>query len=204
VTEADDDNDKSENLGPALAACSPMERKFVRALFDDSGGRGVYARAAKAAGYSDKSVAGLSRAANKLRHRPHVVSAIAEMAKAEIRQRAPLAVKTVMDVMRRGEPADRLRAARTVLERVDPTEQRVSLDVHVNDANKDDLAVKYLKELILMGTPREGLVRFFGFSGLPRYETMLREKCAREGQPYPTSKVITHAPRAERPEGDAP
>lgn len=181
---ADDD---VENLGPAMAECTPPERKFVRALFDDDGQkRGLFARAAKAAGYSATSNDGLSRAANKLFHRPRVIAAIQELTKLLIRKDAPMAVRTVREIMSDKSHRDRLKAARTVLERVDAVEQHHKVDVEINDRRKshDEQAIEILRYYKSLGLDRDALEKIFGFSG----HSILEEKLAKAD----ATRAITH------------
>ena len=119
-------DDDPAHMGPAMSECTSPERKFVRALFDDPdpGRKGAVMRAAKAAGYSNSSNANLSGSGNKLFHRPRVVAAMKEMTSLLIRSDGPVAVQAVRDIVKDKNHKDRLKASRTILERIDPVEQK--------------------------------------------------------------------------------
>jgi hypothetical protein len=172
---AEDESD----LGPAMLACSKQERIFVRALFEKPG-HGAGARAARAAGYGSKGGATNTpaRSANRLFNRPRVIAAIGEMTGQLLRSEAPMAVKTVKEIMRDTTHKDRLKAARTVIERADPAETRFSGEMrHVisNAPGSDAEGIKLLAWLKSQGANQELLLNMFGLNGLPRLERKLIE-----------------------------
>jgi phage terminase small subunit len=170
----DEDEDA---LGPAMTACSKQERIFVRALFE-APGHGAGARAARAAGYGSKDGATNTpaRSANRLFNRPRVIAAIAEMTGQQLRSDGPMAVKVVKDILADVTHKDRLKAARTVFERADPAEQRISADIHhtiTDKRERDKTTLDFLRMLKAANTNHDALVKIFGFSGLSFYENKL-------------------------------
>src|ERR1017187_6124851 len=142
---AEDESD----LGPAMLALRPQERIFVRELFT-SPGHGAGAKAARAAGYGMKGGAKntAARSANRLFNRPRVIAAIAEMTGQQLRSDGPMAVKTVREIMKDTDHKDRLKAARTVLERADPAETRFSGEMHHTISNAPGSDAEGLKVLV--------------------------------------------------------
>src|SRR5450759_1929202 len=135
---ADEDEDE---LGPKMAACSKQERLFVRALFANPG-HGAGARAARLAGYGNANSPNVTfwRAANRLFNRPRVADAIAEMTRLLMRSEAPQAVQAVREIIKDKSHKDRLKAARSVIDRADPAEQRFVGEMHhtVEDRRERD------------------------------------------------------------------
>ena len=170
---AEDESD----LGPAMLACSKQERIFVRALFEKPG-HGAGARAARAAGYGSKGGATNTpaRSANRLFNRPRVIAAISEMTGQQLRSGGPMAVKTVREIMADKTHKDRLKAARTIIERADPAETRFSGEMHHTISNapgSDEEGLKVLVWLQSMNVPREKQIETLGYSGLPILEAKL-------------------------------
>ena len=171
-------DDADDDLGPAMAGCSKQERLFVRALFEHAG-HGAGAKAARVAGYGNKDspTGTFARSANRLFNRPRVIAAIAEVTGQSLRSDGPMAVKTVREIMKDKTHKDRLKAARTVIERADPAEQRFSgqMDHTITDnrVGSDAEGIKFLAMMKRDGANREFLINFFGANGLPRLEKLL-------------------------------
>ncbi len=96
-------------LGPAMLACTPVERRFALAAV-------MYPLAkdwhiAKAAGCSDKSHGYLRRAAHRFFHSERVLAAIRECADKEVRSSGMLAVATIKKIVRNDEHRDQFKAA---------------------------------------------------------------------------------------------
>jgi hypothetical protein len=91
----------------------------------------------------------------------------------QIRSSAPEAIAAVREIIANPDHRDRLKAAQTVLERIEPTMQR--LDVHVKHelVDREQEAINYLRKLRELGVSREKLEEELGFSDLPRYERLL-------------------------------
>lgn len=101
--------DAEGNLGPAMAALNPAQRRFAMAAV-------MYPFAkdwqiAKAAGYSDKSHGYLRKAACVMFHDEKILAAIRECADREVRSGAMLGVATIKKIVRRDGDKDQLKAA---------------------------------------------------------------------------------------------
>lgn len=165
------------NYGPAMTLLRPRQRRFVEALFEQRPGYGAYSGAARVAGYGNKegtsTAESIGAIAQRLLSDDKVIAAIAEVAKKRIRADAPAAVRAVADIVNDPTHKDRLRAATTILERIDPVETKHSVAVthEIVDHTRD--AVDMLRRLLEIGATREMLVKEFGFTGLSRYEKLL-------------------------------
>jgi phage terminase small subunit len=107
---------------------SLKERTFVDRYLALGGGRGAGSKAAQLAGYS-ASWSGI--AAHRMLRRPRVIRAIEEESKRLVRALGPQAIKVIKEIMDDREHKDRLKAARTVLERFDPAFLGVQHQHHV-------------------------------------------------------------------------
>jgi len=97
---------------------SLKERTFVDRYLALGGTHGAGKKAAQLAGYPT-SWSGI--AAHRLLRRPRVMRAIEQESKRLVRALGPQAIKVIKEIMDDREHKDRLKAARTVLERFDPT-----------------------------------------------------------------------------------
>ena len=170
------DEDEDE-LGPKMAICSKQERLFVRALFAHPG-HGAGARAARLAGYGNAQSPNVTfwRAANRLFNRERVANAISEMTRLLMRSAAPAAVQAVTEIIRDKTHKDRLKAARSVIDRADPVEQRFVGEMHhtvTDKRERDKTTLDFLRMLKAANTNHDALVKIFGFSGLSFYENKL-------------------------------
>src|SRR6516165_7484006 len=128
---------------------NPRERAFVVALFmpDMTG-----TAAAKAAGFGveGKSTnATFGRIAHRKLSQAHIVAAIEEESRRVVRSLAPSAVRALREILEDPKHRDRLKAARTVLERVDPSMMRFEHqhDVRVRVTDHDSEAVAMLRQM---------------------------------------------------------
>jgi phage terminase small subunit len=96
---------------------SLKERTFVDRYLALGGQRGAGTKAAQLAGYSASWSA---IAAHRMLRRPRVMRAIEEESKRLVRALGPQAIKVIKEILDDREHKDRLKAARTVLERIDP------------------------------------------------------------------------------------
>ena len=96
---------------------SLKERAFVDRYLALGGERGAGTKAAQLAGYSASWSA---IAAHRMLRRPRVMRAIEEESKRLVRALGPHAIKVIKEILDDREHKDRLKAARTVLERIDP------------------------------------------------------------------------------------
>lgn len=179
-----DDDFSDVDLGPAMQACSAMERRFV--WFFVTGDEDDATDAARKAGYVDNGNGAIRVTAHRLRHRERVIEAIKEVAAAELRAQIVPVLHATKRIIRNPKHPDHARTLATMLSRLGHGEKG-SLDVNVSGQvtlSHTDASLNDLRILREMGVSRDVLERAFGFSGLPRLEKMLEE---REGR---SSKLI--------------
>ncbi len=135
-------------LSAAEAACSAMERRFVYWLMNLPPKRGFRVRAARLAGFGkDSTPHVLNSIAQDLLNKQRVVDLISEITRKQIRSAAPEAIAAVREIIADPEHRDRLKAASTILERIEPTMQRIDMHVRHEVINRDAEAVAYLRKL---------------------------------------------------------
>jgi hypothetical protein len=96
---------------------SLREATFVDRFLALGGGRGVGTKAAQLAGYPASWAA---IASHRMLRRPRVMRAIEAESKRLVRALGPRAIRVIGEILDDREHKDRLKAARTVLERIDP------------------------------------------------------------------------------------
>jgi hypothetical protein len=161
-------------LSATESVCSPMERRFAHWLLNLPPKKGFRVRAAKLAGYGKNSTPHvLNSIAQDLLSKQRVIDLIAEITRKQIRSSAPEAVAAVREIIANPEHRDRLKAAQTVLERIEPTMQRLDVHVKHETVDRNAEAVAYLRKLLTLGVPRDKLEQELGYSDLPRYERLL-------------------------------
>jgi hypothetical protein len=164
-------------LSAAEAACSARERRFVYWLLNLPPKKGFRVRAARLAGFGAKfssSPHNVNSIAQALLSQQRIIDLIVEVTKKQIRSSAPEALAAVREIIADSAHRDRLKAAQTILERVEPTMQRVDVNVRHEVVDRDGEAVSYLRKLKSLGVSREKLEEELGFSDLPRYERLLQ------------------------------
>ena len=174
VTPARRKDEVEGQLSEREAACSPMERRFVHWLMNLPPKHGFRVRAARLAGYGKNSSPHVVNSiAQDLLAKQNVVNLIEEVTRKQIRSAAPEAIAAVREIIADPQHRDRLKAATVILERIEPTLQR--LDVHVKHevVDRDAEAVAYLRKLKALGVERSKLEEELGYSDLPRYERLL-------------------------------
>ncbi|MCI0539658.1 MAG: hypothetical protein L0Z50_30995 [Verrucomicrobiales bacterium] len=168
------------DFGEAVAALPDKQRDFVLAFMNEPSGPDALANAADIAGISE-------RTARRLLRSRAVLAALKELGKAEVLALAPSALAAVRDIIARPHSKDQLRAAQTILDRVDPIVQKME----VKAVDTEAITLKHLRHLMEIGATREVLVREFGEYGLSRYMAMLEAK--------PVVPVIDATPVVEAP-----
>ncbi len=115
--------------GPAMAALTERQRRYVRALFDAprSHGSGVFA--AKAAGYSASSRAVLASTAWQLNSDPKVQAAVAEMSQQFLITLGPVAVRTMKRILDTPNHKELGRVIGLVMDRVSPVQSTAIVKV---------------------------------------------------------------------------
>jgi hypothetical protein len=161
-------------LSAVEAACSPKERRFVYWLLNLPPKTGFRVRAARLAGFGkDSTPHVLNSITQVLLRRQCVVDLIVEVTRKQIRSSAPEALAAVREIIADPEHRDRLRAAQTILERIEPTMQRIDVSVKHEVIDRDGEAVAYLRKLKELNVSRAKLEEELGYSDLPRYERLL-------------------------------
>ena len=127
-----------ENLGPAMRALRPRQRRFVVALLHLGGiGARQNAEAAREAGYTGDRLT-ITRTAHRLAHDPMVLAAIEEEGRKRLHAGIITATSALVEIASDPLHKDRLKAAGMVLDRVGmhaTTEHRV-LTAHVGGGDK--------------------------------------------------------------------
>lgn len=134
-----------EDLGPAMLACTPTQRRFVIGWIK-SGGKNA-ARVARAAGYSDHLEAAKVQAHRAL-HSPRVQRALHEEAGRRLDGVAALAVAVLETNLRSSDPKARQAAADSILDRTGyarRTEQAVQVE-HKTERRSYDQLLAAVKE----------------------------------------------------------
>jgi phage terminase small subunit len=150
---------------------SPKERIFVDRYLALGGKRGAGKQAAEAAGFPASWAA---IASHRLLRRPRVMRAIEEESKRLVRALGPQAIKVIKEILDDRRHKDRLKAARTVLERIDPTFFGVQHQHHVEVAESGvELALKMLRVMRELRVPIEVQRERLGVNLFPRLEAML-------------------------------
>jgi hypothetical protein len=168
-------------LTPAEASCTPQERRFVHWLLNLPPKRGFKVQAARLAGYGKNSTPHVINATTqRLLGQQRVVDLIVEVTRKQIRTSAPEALAAVREIIGDPEHRDRLKAAQTILERIEPTMQRIDVSVKHEVIDRDGEAVAYLRKLKELGVSRSKMEDELGYSDLPRYERLLELEDAKK------------------------
>jgi hypothetical protein len=145
------------NLGPAMKACTPVERRFAMAAV-------MYPLAkdwqiAKAAGCSDKSHGYLRRAAHRFFHSERVLAAIKECADKEIRGSAMLGIATIKKIVRSDMHKDQLKAAQTLVGLAGFTiDQNINLKQTIKDESGAAIMAQIKQLAAKLGVPMQALL----------------------------------------------
>jgi hypothetical protein len=171
-------------LSAAEAACSARERRFVYWLLNLPPKKGFRVQAARLAGFGEASTPHvLNSIAQTLLAQQRITDLIVEVTRKQIRSSAPEALAAVREIIADPDHRDRLKAAQTILERVEPTMQRIDVSVKHEVIDRDGEAVAYLRKLKELNVSREKLEEELGYSDLPRYERLLQLEDAKNGTP---------------------
>jgi hypothetical protein len=164
---------ESGDLHPDLVACTPQERVFIQTYCEGGGTYGSIAAAVRAAEYGTESSSAKSigNIGQRLLQYPRIVAGIAAYTKTQIRSLAPLAVAAVRTIVDDPTHKDRLKAANSILERIDPVVTKHEVTVEHIDHNAE--LIKLLRKDKADGASRDFLEKRFGPIGLARLEEML-------------------------------
>jgi hypothetical protein len=136
------------------------------------------AEAVRLAGYQVSSPQSATSLAYKLDHDPRMEMAWIEMCRAQLKRLGGKAINALDETISMPMHPQRIKAALAVVDRIDPTVQRVEVKHEKVDQTTE--ALKYLDHLLSLGTPREVLEREFGKFGLSHYSRLLAEKKSAE------------------------
>ncbi len=162
-----------------MSACLPKERAFIAALLEGKSGAQAAREAAYGAEDGTSTAETMARIAHRTLGRSRVVDALAEQSRKTIRSLAPSAIQAVKDILTTTSHKDRAKVALNLIERIDPTVQRVDAHVvhEIVDHRRD--AIEQLRSLKALGVAREKLEELFGFTGLPMLEKQLADQDAK-------------------------
>lgn len=174
--------DLPAQLGPKMLACSERERRFVWEFLLN--GMEDASDAARKAGCSDPGPhsSAIRVRGHELRHRPRVIEAMQEVARAHFGGLLLPSVLACEDMILNPKHPDRAKMALAVLSAHglgDRTKVDVNFSGEVN-VNHTDAALEDLRRMLALRVPRETLLEVFGHSGLTRYERMLAELDAKQ------------------------
>lgn len=119
--------------GPAMAAITPQQRKFVQVLYENPGIDGV--KALRKIGYMGNMEAA-KKMSFRLRHNVKVLDAIAEYGRHEYQAKLSLAVGAADEILRDPKHRDRVKVLHGVLDRVGMhtvSETRVTHQISIED-----------------------------------------------------------------------
>jgi phage terminase small subunit len=148
-----------EKLGPAMSALNEKQREFVRQLYCQRPGFGVFARAARAAGYgtASSSASSIGTIASRLKSNELVLLAIVEEDKNHIRAVAPRAIYALERLIETPSHKDHMRAVATALERTNPIETSHRVTVEHRAASSFKATAETIERIMLLAA-RAGVV----------------------------------------------
>jgi hypothetical protein len=158
-------------LGSAMRALpNDQWRNYVYHYVTHPPGYGAQVRAARLAGFKGRTPSLMAKIANCIAHDPRMIEAIREESAKVIRAGAPEAVNALYGMIRNPEHKDHARAVAMVLDRVDPQVSHQSVQVTHQIVDDDAEALKELRALRQLDTPRTKLLEIYGGNGLDRLE----------------------------------
>jgi phage terminase small subunit len=117
-----------EDLGPAMLACTPKQRRFVLELRNGAAGYGSEVRAVRAAGYSGTD-ASLRVEAHRLLHNDKVQDALREVGHRIIRAASFQSIRNTIEIANDLKHRDCLRANLALMDRGFPIETHHTIEV---------------------------------------------------------------------------
>jgi hypothetical protein len=169
--------------GPAMASLpTDKMRAFVVAMYDVPPGKHARINAAISAGYgtATSSRKSIGVIATRLLQDERIQVALEEHGRTRVRALGPLAVHSLEALLRDKKHKGHERAVALIVERLAPAEFH---HLHEHDhrhriVDHEAAAVQLLRKLKSLGTPRDGLIRFFGCNAIDRLEAMLAKQDA--------------------------
>jgi hypothetical protein len=175
------------DLTPAEAACTRMERAYVYWLFQLPPKLGHKVAAARLAGFGQKTNSDpnqMTALVGDLERKQRVCDLIEEVARKKLRGLFPKALGAYKDILDDPDHRDRAKVAQDVIERIEPTRQKIDVNVRHEIVDRDKEMVAYLRKLKSLNVSRDKLEEELGYSDLPRYERLLMlEDAAKNGGP---------------------
>jgi hypothetical protein len=149
-------------------------RAFCYALVTDQGKvHGLYARAARTAGFGKKSTpTNLAKHAHEIAHDERMIAAVAVEGRRRLRMGHPIAVNNLLNIAGNSKHKDQMRAISEILARSDPVISKQDISVTHRVIDPDQEALEELRALRHLGTSREKLLTLFGHNGLDRIEAL--------------------------------
>ena len=168
------ERDELAGLSPIGLACTGIERRLAQHYVELGAERGSAAEAARRAGYGTPKSGPdyFSIIGTRVLRKERVAAYVQELCKQRIRSLAPRAIAVVEEIMNDAAHKDRLRAAMTAIDRVDPLETRHNVTVTYKPMSEDEQALQALRSARQLGLTKDQLIGMFGRS-LPRFEKML-------------------------------
>lgn len=151
-------NDTSDEYGPAMAALSDRQRRFVMAMLMIP--NCSHAKAAREAGYSDVKGAAKVRG-HYCAHNPGIQAALREEAGKRLNGLSVIAANVMMDVMldERSPIKDKLKAASAVLDRTGfAAAQNINVNKIVTDNSGRAIMERIEKAAAALGVDAAGLL----------------------------------------------
>lgn len=121
--------DQDVPIGPAFAALTEKQQRFVLALFDAPKAHGSLTFAARAAGYKASTADSMHSIAHQLGSDPKIEAAISELSRQYLVTLGPRAVRAMRKVLDDDQHKDFGRVLGIVMDRVTPTQSTALVKV---------------------------------------------------------------------------
>lgn len=142
--------EQDQQIGPAFAALTEKQRRFVLALFDAPKSHGSLTFAARAAGYKASTADSMHSIAHQLGSDPKIEAAISELSRQYLVTLGPRAVRAMRKVLDDDKHRDFGRVIGIVMDRVTPTQSTalVKVEGEVKMSSMDtSLVLERIEEL---------------------------------------------------------
>lgn len=168
-----------KTMGPAMQACTAMQRRFVICLLEMP--NSDHTAAARMAGYADTGTSSIRSAACRLAHDPKVQAAIQEEAKKRMDGAAILAVSRLVEMLDNPGHKDHFKAITAVLNRVGLHEKSESLSTIRHEVADEAAIEKVVRLSALLGLDSAVLLGRAGVRQAPRIIDLTPEPHSAEG-----------------------
>jgi hypothetical protein len=169
-----------DSFGPCMQALEPKRRAFVVYVM---GGKG-FAEAARLAGYGHPTSNSntMARIGYRVSHYQDVIDALIEESRKEVRAVLPQAVTAIREIVNDRFHRDRAKVALNMLERVDPTVTKVSVD-HQHHFDPITITLDEIVRLQAAHASKEAIMLALGLEStfeLDHYMSLLAKKRSQE------------------------